>query len=732
MPGPQPLRLIIVDDYATDRTLIRRQFEREFPSVHERAPVDAAGFAEALEAGDFDLVVTDYQLRWTDGLAVLRAVKARRPDCPVIMFTATGNQEVAVAAMKAGVDDYIVKAPQHFIRLPAAARHALERAELRAERQRAEAERARLLAREQAARAEAEAALARAERAERHAAFLAEASRVLAGSLDYEATLESVARLAVPRLADYCIVDLLDTERATRAVAVAHRDPAKEALAREMRSRFPPDPDRAHPVWEAFRTGRPQLIAEVGESWFQAVARSPRHLELMRGLGPRSQIVTPLVARGRALGVITFVYADSGRRYGPADLPLTNELAGRMALAVDNARLYREAQAAEQRYRALVDEVDAIVWEADPATWRFTFVSRRAEELTGYPLAAWLGDKDFWVNLIHPEDREGAVATCLAAMKEGRRAEFEYRAIAKDGRVLWFYDTAETVRDAAGRPERLRGLMIDTTARKQAEAEREQLLRREQAARAEAEAAVRARDAFLARASHELRTPLTSALGTVRLLRRGRPGERPESPDALLAVADRNLTAMAALIEDLLDASKLAAGQETLTRERVDLAEAVGHSLEVVGPQAREKGVALRAAAPAGLALSADRLKLDQVLVNLLANAVKFTPAGGTITVEAEHDGDWVVIRVRDTGEGIAPDQLERIFEPFYQSGGLGDSRVTDRRARRVRGTGLGLAICRQIIGLHGGAIRAESEGPGKGATFVVRLPAPLAGSQAA
>jgi signal transduction histidine kinase/putative methionine-R-sulfoxide reductase with GAF domain len=419
--------------------------------------------------------------------------------------------------------------------------------------------------------------------------FLAEASRLLAASLDYETTLESVARLAVPGLADYCIVDLLDTERATRAVAVAHADPAKEVLAREMRTAFPPDPDRGHPVWEAFRTGRPQLLAEVGESWFQAIARGPRHLELMRRLGPRSQIITPLVARDRALGVITFVYADSARRYGPADLALADELAGRMALAVDNAWLYREAHEA-----------------------------------------------------------------------------------------------------------------------------------------------ARAREAFLARASHELRTPLTSALGTVRLLRRARPGWLPESPEALLAVVDRGLTAMAALINDLLDASKLASGQESVAHEPLDVADPVGRSLEVVRPQAHEKGVTLRAAVAPRLALSADRLKLEQVLVNLVANAVKFTPAGGAVTVEAEQEGDSVVLRVRDTGEGIAPDQLERIFEPFYQAGGLGDARTTDRRARRVRGTGLGLAICRQIVALHGGTIHAESEGPGRGATFVVRLPAVPAGSRAA
>ncbi|HWP34203.1 MAG TPA: GAF domain-containing protein, partial [Thermodesulfobacteriota bacterium] len=232
----------------------------------------------------------------------------------------------------------------------------------------------------------------------------------------------------------------------------------------------------------------------------------------------------------------------------------------------------------------------------------------------------------------------------------------------------------------------------------------------------QAQEAVQARDAFLARASHELRTPLTSALGTVRLLDKVLAGRLAQPPQELLAIANRNLDAILALINDLLDASKLESGRVTLALAPVRLAELVGRSLDVVGGQAREKGVTLRTEVPEDLALSADPLKLEQVLVNLLANAVKFTPAGGQVTVEARAAPDGVLLRVRDTGEGIAAEHLERIFEPFFQAGGPA--------GRRARGTGLGLAICRQIVELHGGRIWAESEGPGRGSTFTVRLPA--------
>ncbi len=164
--------------------------------------------------------------------------------------------------------------------------------------------------------------------------------------------------------------------------------------------------------------------------------------------------------------------------------------------------------------------------------------------------------------------------------------------------------------------------------------------------------------------------------------------------------------------------------EERLDRQPIPLAALVGASVEIVAAQARDRGIGIQRVVPEGLTMVVDRLKLEQVLVNLLANAVKFTPPGGEIAVDAQAVPQAVVVRVRDTGEGILPEDLERIFEPFVQTG--------PRGVRRPRGTGLGLAICRQIVSLHGGTIHAESEGPGRGSTFVVRIPVPAAEHQAA
>jgi PAS domain S-box-containing protein len=207
------------------------------------------------------------------------------------------------------------------------------------ERQRAEAERAELLRREQAARAAAEAAAQRAH-------LLAEAGAALASAaLDLTATLAALTRLLVPRLADWCVVDLLSNGE-LQLVAVAHVDPAKEDLVRRLRAAYPVDRQAERGLARVLRTGEPEFFPVIDPAWRAAAARDPEHLALMEALAARSSLAVPLITRGRTLGALTLVFAESGRRYGEADLALAGELAQRAALAIDNARLYQETQAA--------------------------------------------------------------------------------------------------------------------------------------------------------------------------------------------------------------------------------------------------------------------------------------------------------------------------------------------------------------------------------------------------
>lgn len=216
-------------------------------------------------------------------------------------------------------------------------------------------------------------------RAEDAARFLAAASRMLGESLDYERTLQQVADLAVPTLADWCVVDLVEGLQ-VRRVALAHIDPERVAMARELLHRYPEDPQASIGVRQVVRTGRPEMLTEITDAMLEAGARDADHLRLLRELQLRSYVIVPLQARGRTLGAITLVAAESGRRYGPADLALAKELAGRAAVALDNARLYLEAQQQADAHVLLNAALRETVGERDEAVGRLREALRTREE----------------------------------------------------------------------------------------------------------------------------------------------------------------------------------------------------------------------------------------------------------------------------------------------------------------------------------------------------------------
>src|SRR5687768_13092626 len=243
---------------------------------------------------------------------------------------------------------------------------------------------------------------------------------------------------------------------------------------------------------------------------------------------------------------------------------------------------------------------------------------------------------------------------------------------------------------------------------------RGQLLLRAERARAEAEAANRIKDEFLATLSHELRTPLTSLLGWSSVLREARRDEKVLNQG--LEAIDRNARVQAQLIDDLLDVSRIVSGKLNLEVRPLDICSVTRAAINVVRPAADAKGITLDYYAEPGLgAISADSARLHQIIWNLLSNAVKFTPRGGKIAIRIEQEAAHAKVTVHDTGQGIDPEFLPRVFDRFRQA----DSSTT----RSFGGLGLGLAIVRHLIELHGGTVSAESEGVGKGATFFARFP---------
>ena len=408
--------------------------------------------------------------------------------------------------------------------------------------------------------------------AHRRLEVLAETSRLLDASLDYEATLQEVARVAVRALADWCIVHLLEQDGSIRWLALAHGDPAKEALARELQERYP----ATEGVARVLRTGAAEVYnGQANDADRAARAHDAEHLRLLRELDSRAVMIVPLTARGRMLGAVSLISTAAGRAYDTSDLAIAEELARRCGQAVDNARLHTEAQAA-----------------------------------------------------------------------------------------------------------------------------------------------VKARDRFVSIASHELRTPIARVKGYAEMvLAAHSDGDlTDEMLTRSLKRIDHASDRLTGLVRDLLDVSKISAGNLPLRLRTVEVTDLVR---EVVGRYQEQlssgDGHLLLDIVGSPGAVSGDPDRLEQVLTNLLDNAVKYSPDGAELSVRVQPKARGSLVEVSDRGIGLPPEAAERIFEPF--------SRAENAEERQITGMGLGLYICRNIVEQHNGRIWAKSDGLGHGCVISVWLP---------
>jgi PAS domain S-box-containing protein len=375
------------------------------------------------------------------------------------------------------------------------------------------------------------------------------------------------------------------------------------------------------------------------------------------------------------------------------------------AIDITEHRLARETLERERNeHDALVNSIEGIVWSADPETCLFTYVSKEAERLLGYPRSQWFSSATFWVDHMHPDDRSWAPAFCRKATTEQRRHTFEYRMIAADGRVVWLRD-AVTVVVENGKTVELCGVMLDITERKLAEDEIA-------AARDKALEASRLKNEFLAIVSHEIRTPMNAVIGMTGLLLDTKlDAEQQEYAEAVRTSADSLL----AIINDILDFSRIEAGKMSLEKVPFDLRSTVEEKVAWVKEMAQARGLEITCLVHESVpkAVRGDQGRLRQVLAKLIHNAVKFTSQGEVVVrVElAKESASDVQVRfeVEDTGIGITSEAQAWLFTPFSQADGS--------MTRRFGGTGLGLAIASRLAGLMGGEIGVRSE-PGKGSLF--------------
>jgi PAS domain S-box-containing protein len=338
--------------------------------------------------------------------------------------------------------------------------------------------------------------------------------------------------------------------------------------------------------------------------------------------------------------------------------------------------------------------------------------NRAAERVFGYTAEEAVGNH---ITLLRPPEHGEEMARILERIRRGEKVDhFETQRRTKDGRIIDVSLAISPVYGAEGQIVGASKVARDITERKRAEVERQRLLAEAEAARAAAEAASRMKDQFLAILSHEIRTPLTAILGWAKIIRSGKIDEQDQHEG--LDAIERNARVLADLVEDLLDIARIVAGTLRLDVQRVNLSEVIRAALATVIPAAEAKGVSIHTVLDslAG-SVSGDPARLQQVVWNLVSNAVKFTPKGGQVQVLLERVNSHVEITVIDTGQGIKPEFLPHVFDRFRQA----DASTT----RQHGGLGLGLSIVKHLVEMHGGTVRAKSPGEGRGATFTVTLP---------
>jgi PAS domain S-box-containing protein len=593
--------------------------------------------------------------------------------------------------------------------------------------------------------------------------FLSDASKELGSSLDYHITLARVAQFAVPEIADWCAVDVLEGGE-LRRLATAHVDPEKVRWVTEVSERYPPNMEERRGLPEVLRTGKSEFWAEIPEALLVESAVDDEHLRILRDIGFTSAIVVPMSVGADVFGAITFVTAESKRRYEAGDLALAEDLGRRAAIAIENARLYSAERAARnaaeyaaQRVTFLSDAsrllasslnydknlrdlaqlmvpqiadwcaVDVIedgelrriaITNADPQRARaMRGIGRRYPLTTGQASgspAIMRGGETVAIRRVTDKqlERSAQDAEQLRMLRDARFVSYVCVPLNARGRTLGAI-TLITTEGESGRElgDEDRALAEEVASRAAIAVDNARLFAEAQLTAAELRVANQAKDEFLGLVSHELRTPITTIFGNAQVLhhRGGRLDD--ETREQAIADIEQESDRLHRIIDNMLVLSRLEAGKAIET-EPLSVDRAIAR---IVGSfRQRQPSRPVDVDVEAGLPpVSAEPVYFEQVLRNLLSNADKYSPAGAPIEVQACAEPGFVRITVLDRGAGIAPEDAPQLFRAFYRSA---------RMANQASGAGIGLAVCKRLIEAQGGRIWARPR-DGGGAEFGFTLP---------
>ena len=571
--------------------------------------------------------------------------------------------------------------------------------------------------------------------------FLADASAAVAESLDYEETLQRIAHSAIPKFADIVVVHLVDANGELQRQVIATADPSRQQAVEQLWTRY-----RAAdaPLHELMQTGTPWVLGPIDPNQ----GSDPARRELVDATGIRWLVATAMRSGKEIFGTILFARIGETRKFETFEILIAEEIARRAAGAIERSRLYTAEHLQRERLehlQTLTEQLATALTTAEACD----AVIRQMRELVGASIViiGLLNDDGKRLDILRTAGVDKQIADRYPSIALDSRLPLTIAA--GSGEPVWLGTRETAIQHSSlfqeltttnnawaaiplmvpGRvigvlglsfeheqsfPEDVRSFIL-SMARQTAQAlERARLFESERRSREEAENASRAKDEFLAILSHELRTPLTTVLGWADLLKMTYHGA-DESIRFAIESLRTSATTQARLIDDLLDVSRIVTGKLSIDKRPTELTEIVRIATESLRLSAESRNVALDVDATCCLELDADPARLHQIITNLVTNAIKFTQSGGRVHVAVQRlDGEAEIV-VSDTGIGIRPDFLPHVFERFRQ-GSMGDSRTHS-------GLGLGLSIVQHLVQLHGGRVRAESDGSGKGAKFTVTLP---------
>jgi signal transduction histidine kinase len=546
--------------------------------------------------------------------------------------------------------------------------------------------------------------------AERRQRLLSEVSRDLLDYVgpDFVEPLRRIVHKVVGELGDWCSVSLVQPDDTLKTVIAWHPDPKQRELAQKLTALVPPQRWDARPELNALVQRRCMVFEQITEEMLRAGTPNEEVLQLYLQVGMSSVIVAPMFDGARPLGQLVLVTTSAGgRRYTAGDADFAFSLAGRAALAVRNARLVGEIAHERDQQRALRQESESraaelsAVLDAGPngvvlfdVEGRLRVASRKMNELFG-------GDWDQMQGQLY--DVIGRhLAACFDAPREPAlekvRAIFADRAIRTEEEIEVVFPKKRTLHRATAPVLGADGTYVgrifsytDTS---------------------EARALDRQRHDFLTVAAHELRTPLTPLSMYLQSMER-RAAQKLPVEEEMLAKARRQVARLAKLVEDLLDVSRMESKRAQLFLARVSLDELAAQVVADFRAHARTHELVFHRS-QTGAVVMADRPRLEQVLVNLLQNAIKYSPAGGVVEVRVEARGKEARLSVKDSGIGVPPEEQAKLFQRFFRAG--------NASSRNFSGLGIGLYVSREIIQRHGGSFEVTSE-VGKGSTFTFLIP---------